>query len=74
MVTLVRDSNDPYQAKTALTQLERVALLERPFPAAWRNKTRNDVAPEFLSYAAPLLGPISHHQCLNRNMTVEKML
>ncbi len=67
MVTLVRSSHDPYHVQTNLVPLEQVAFHERPFPAAWRNQAGNGVMPEFLSYAAPLVAPISHHRQLQRN-------
>ena len=73
MVTLVRDSSDPYQARTGLAPLDRVALSERPFPAEWRSAAGNDVAPDFLSYAAPLLGGIAKHKKLERHQVVKKM-
>ncbi len=74
MVTLVRSPHDPYHAETGLAPLERVALLERPFPAAWRNAAGNDVTSEFLSYAAPLVGAIRRHQNLEKHPVAKKGL
>ncbi len=67
MVTLVRDSHDPYHSRTGLAPLEQVALFERPFPSAWRNQEGNDVTREFLSYAAPLVGAIPSYKNLERH-------
>jgi 6-phosphofructokinase 1 len=64
MITLIRGSDLPYHAKTGLVLLERVAFLERTFPANWRNQTENDVTSEFISYITPLVGPIAHYEGL----------
>jgi 6-phosphofructokinase 1 len=73
MVTLVRNSQEPYHASTGLAPLERVALLERAFPDAWRNAAGNDVAPEFISYISPLVGEIEKHRLLQRHLVPKKM-
>jgi len=65
MVTLVRQEDAEYAISTGLAPLERVALVERLFPAAWRNRSGNDVLPQFRDYAAPLVGPIAHYEGLN---------
>jgi 6-phosphofructokinase 1 len=66
MVTLVRERASEYAISTGLAPLERVALVERLFPAAWRNPSGNDVMPEFRDYVAPLVGSIPHYQRLVR--------
>lgn len=73
MVTLVREPDNLYRASTGLAALERVALLERPFPAAWRNQAGNDVTQEFVSYATPLVGAIARHQTLERHTVARRM-
>ena len=55
MVTLGHDG------KTGLTALENVAFVERLFPVEWRNVQNNDVRPEFLEWARPLIGEIEPH-------------
>ena len=45
--------------------LEAVAGIERLVPAAWIGPRGNDVAPEFLDYAAPLAGPVEALPCLD---------
>ena len=64
MVTLLREEGAEYAISTGLAPLERVALVERLFPAAWRNPSGNDVLPQFRDYAAPLVGPIAHYETL----------
>jgi ATP-dependent phosphofructokinase / diphosphate-dependent phosphofructokinase len=66
MVTLLREAGAEYAISTGLAPLERVALVERLFPAAWRNVSGNDVLPEFRDYAVPLVGPIAHYEGLTR--------
>ena len=38
--------------------------MERGFPAEWRNPEGNDVGPEFLEYAAPLVGEVAGYEGL----------
>jgi 6-phosphofructokinase len=64
MVTLLREEGSEYAISTGLAPLERVALIERLFPAAWRSPSGNDVLPQFRDYAAPLVGPIPHYHRL----------
>ena len=64
MVTLIRESNSPYQASTGLTSLETVAFRERTFPEQWRNAEGNDVSEDFAAYAAPLVGEVQHYSSL----------
>jgi ATP-dependent phosphofructokinase / diphosphate-dependent phosphofructokinase len=61
MVTLVRGNEPVYSATTSLTELNRVAFLERPFPREWISASLNDVEPEFKDYVMPLVGSIAHH-------------
>lgn len=65
MVTLLREEGAEYAISTGLAPLERVAWVERLFPAAWRNPSGNDVLPQFRDYVAPLVGPISHYEGLS---------
>jgi 6-phosphofructokinase 1 len=61
MVTLVRESAAEYAVSTGLAPLDRVAYIERLVPSDWIGAQGNDVTQDFLRYAAPLVGPISHH-------------
>ena len=57
MVTLVRQSNDPYRWTTGLARLEDVANAERLMPDEFLNAEGNNVTQAFLDYARPLIGP-----------------
>lgn len=61
MVTILRECGEPYASTTGLADLERVAFVERPFPAAWRNQEGNDVLLSFREYALPLIGMVAPH-------------
>lgn len=65
MVTLIRGEGPEYTVTTGMAPLERVALLERLFPAEWRSPSGNDVSPAFRNYLAPLIGSIPHYEYLN---------
>jgi 6-phosphofructokinase 1 len=56
MVTLVRESNDPYRCTTGLAPLEEVANVEKILPAEFINEAGNGVTAAFKAYARPLLG------------------
>ncbi len=57
MVTLVRESSEPYRWTTGLAPLERVANAEREVPDEFIAPEGNDVTEAFLAYARPLIGP-----------------
>ena len=57
MVTLECE-REPYKVTTGLVALDKVAFLERTLPPEFRNAEGNDVTPEFLAYAAPIVGEI----------------
>lgn len=64
MVTLKRDPSRAYAVSTGLVALEAVAFNERLLPPTFRNESERWVTPEFLSYAAPLVGHVPAHQLL----------
>lgn len=64
MVTLIRQPGPEYAISTGLAPLERVAVIERLFPAEWINRAGNDVLPPFEDYARPLIGAIPHYEHL----------
>jgi 6-phosphofructokinase 1 len=61
MVSLVREPGREYRVNTGLAPLAEVATAERLFPQEWIAPDGNDVMPEFLQYARPLLGPMQYH-------------
>ncbi len=58
MVTLVRESNDPYRCSTGLVELDAVANQEKYLPDAFINAAGNHVTDAFIAYARPLLGDL----------------
>ena len=56
MVSLVRESSNPYRATTGLVPLGEVANAERLLPAEYLAADGGDVTPAFREYAEPLLG------------------
>ncbi|MBZ5625693.1 MAG: diphosphate--fructose-6-phosphate 1-phosphotransferase [Acidobacteriia bacterium] len=72
MVTLLREEGPDYAISTGLARLERVAFIERLFPAAWRNPSANDVLPPFRDYVVPLVGTISHYERLSPLLVARK--
>lgn len=68
MVTLVRESSDPYRCVTGLAPLERVANAERTVPDAFIAPDGSDVTEAFLAYARPLIGgPLASYARLERS-------
>jgi 6-phosphofructokinase len=61
MISLVRAAGAEYRITTGLTPLAEIAERERLFPLEWIAPEGNDVRPEFLEYARPLLGPMQFH-------------
>jgi 6-phosphofructokinase 1 len=61
LVSLIREPGPEYLVKTGLAPLADAAGTERLFPLEWITADGADVAPEFLEYAAPLLGPMQSH-------------
>ncbi|HXB71993.1 MAG TPA: diphosphate--fructose-6-phosphate 1-phosphotransferase [Candidatus Acidoferrales bacterium] len=58
MVSIQRFSDPPYRSTTTLVPLESVAGKMRQFPLEWMAAGRNDVTPEFLDWARPLIGRV----------------
>jgi ATP-dependent phosphofructokinase / diphosphate-dependent phosphofructokinase len=61
MIALIREPGPDYQVTTGLTPLAEAAGVERGFPPEWITPDGTNVTPEFLSWAAPLLGPVERH-------------
>ncbi len=56
MVTLVRESNEPYKCTTGLVALSEVANVEKKVPDEFINESGNFVTDKFIEYARPLIG------------------
>lgn len=62
MVTLVRESDEPYRCTTGVAPLHAVANAERRMPDEFIAPAGNDVTEAFLRYARPLIGePLPAH-------------
>jgi len=67
MVTLVRESNDPYKCVTGLVPCAEVALAEKRMPAEYINAEGNHITEAFKDYLRPLLGdPLPHYVRLRK--------
>jgi len=56
MVTLVRDSDDPYRCSTGLAPLSAVANCQRALPTEFIDSPARGLTRAFERYALPLLG------------------
>ncbi len=56
MVSLVRESDDPYSCTTGLASLEKVANFAKEVPRELINEEGNFVTEAFLKYVTPLVG------------------
>lgn len=73
MVTLVRESSEPYRWTTGLAPLEKIANAERKVPDAFISADGNDVTEAFLEYARPLIGPpLPHYARLERTQVPQR--
>ncbi len=55
MISIVRESNEPYTATTKIIPLEKVANYEQKVPLEWINAEGNNVTEKFIEYASPLI-------------------
>lgn len=55
MVSLVRESNNPYRSTTGLAKLYDVANGEKKLPREWLNEEGNFPNEKFIEYASPLI-------------------
>jgi 6-phosphofructokinase 1 len=55
MVSLVRESNNPYKCVTGLADLDAVANGEKKVPREWINERGNMPTEAYLDYARPLI-------------------
>jgi ATP-dependent phosphofructokinase / diphosphate-dependent phosphofructokinase len=61
MVSIVRDSDDPYRWSLGTAPLAEVALGAKPMPDAYINAEDNFVTPACLAYLKPLIGPLPEY-------------
>ena len=54
-ITLDRISDKPYQCKTGLVEIQKIANYEKKIPIEWINETHTDMLTPFLDYARPLI-------------------
>ena len=55
MVTLLRESNDPYKCVTGIYDIHDIANVEKKIPADWIDEENHQMKDEFLEYARPLI-------------------
>lgn len=55
MITLKRESSDPYICTTDIYDIHEIANVEKKVPREWINEEENYVTPEFLNYIRPLI-------------------
>ncbi len=58
MVSLVRESENPYSCTTGLAPLEKVANAKKDIPAEYIAPEGNDVTGKFIRYVKPLAGEL----------------
>jgi 6-phosphofructokinase 1 len=66
MVTLIRHDEPTYHCITGLTELDKVANVQRLLPDSYLNQDKTMVTSAFYEYALPLIGgPLTHHTRLD---------
>ncbi len=61
MVSIVRESNQPYRATLGTVPLAEVAARAKPMPAEFLDPARSDVTPACREYLEPLVGPLPQY-------------
>jgi 6-phosphofructokinase 1 len=61
MVTIVRDSSQPYASHFATAPLAEVAAGSRPVPDEFIAESGNDVTEAFVDYLRPLVGDLDKY-------------
>ena len=61
MVSIVRDSTDPYSSHLETAPLKDVAVKAKPMPRDFINEAGNFPTQKFLDYARPLIGELPHY-------------
>ncbi len=65
MVTIVRESDEPYKSTTGTVLLEEVAAKAKPMPDDFINEEGNFITDEFIKYAKPLIGELPEYKTLS---------
>lgn len=55
MSSIIRLSDEPYEVRYGLTEISRVANLEKKVPDDWMNAEKNDVNEKMMAYLRPLI-------------------
>jgi 6-phosphofructokinase 1 len=61
MVSIVRESNDPYRWSLGTAPLPEVALGAKPMPDEFISKSGNFITPACVEYLKPLVGPLPQY-------------
>lgn len=73
MVTLVRESDDPYSCTTGLVPLEKVAAGEKKVPREFVTPEGNFVSQAFLDYVRPLVGSLPKYARLELHRVAKRL-
>lgn len=65
MVTIVRESSEPYRITTGTIALDDVAAKAKPMPDEFINDEGNFVTDKFIEYIRPLIGEIPEYKDLS---------
>jgi 6-phosphofructokinase 1 len=74
MVTIERQSSDPYEAVYGEHPLNEIANIERTIPPTMINKDGNGVTDEFIQYALPLIKGLNEPKYKNGLQQFAKMV
>jgi 6-phosphofructokinase 1 len=74
MVSLVRESDDPYSCTTGLAPLEKIANAKKDIPAEYISPEGNDVTEKFIQYVKPLAGELLPNYMRFEKYPVGKLL
>ncbi|MCX5776173.1 MAG: 6-phosphofructokinase [Candidatus Firestonebacteria bacterium] len=75
MVTLVRESDNPYKCTTGVTDLGNIANKERKMPAEFISEDGMYVSDKFIKYITPLIGgALPEYARLEKHFIAKKLL
>ena len=61
MVSIIRQSNDPYRWSLGTVPLAEAAVQAKPMPPEYIHEGGNDVTPACIEYLRPLVGPMPEY-------------